>query len=271
MMRALYSAASGMIAQQTNVDVIANNLANVNSTGYKTSTAEFKSLLYQTLQTRSTSANGAQKPIPAQVGMGVRNSSITVQFTQGSMQASESDFAFAVQGNGLFALMNTDGETVYTRNGDFKIGKTEEGFMVCSSDGYPVLDTDGMPIEFGSEIQTSKLTVANDGSFWYPDEDDNLQDLGIRIGMFQFTNPAGLESVGATTYKATEASGEAMEESATPGLKASVIKQGYLEMSNVQVADEMVNLIVAQRAYEMNSKAIQSADEMLGQANSLKR
>ena len=271
MMRALYTAASGMIAQQTNVDTIANNLANVNSTGYKTSTAEFKSLLYQTLQTRSTSANGDNKPIGAQVGTGVRNCSITTQFSQGTLTASESDFAFAIQGDGLFAVMNTDGETLYTRNGDFKIGTTEDGFMLCTSDGYPVLDQDGFAIEFTGDYQTSQLTVASDGSFWYPDEDGNLESLGITIGLYQFTNPSGLDQVGATNFKETEASGPAMEESATDGLKKSTIKQGYLEASNVQVADEMVNLIIAQRAYEMNSKAIQAADDMLSQANQLKR
>ena len=114
MMRALYTAASGMIAQQTNVDVISNNLANVNSTGYKASTAEFKSLLYQTLQSRSTSANGDDKPIPAQVGTGARTAAITTHFSQGSLIDSTSTFAFGLEGDGLFGLMNPDGEIVYT-------------------------------------------------------------------------------------------------------------------------------------------------------------
>lgn len=271
MMRSLYTAASGMIAQQTNVDVIANNLANVNSTGYKTSTAEFKSLLYQTLQTRSTSANGDAKPIGAQVGTGTRNSSITTQFSQGTLTSSENNFAFAVQGNGMFAVMDTNGDTLYTRNGNFTLGITEGGFMLCTSEGYPVLDQDGIPIEFSDDYETSKLVVASDGSFWYPDEDNNLQSMDITIGMYQFTNPAGLDSVGSTMYKETDASGVAVEESTNPNIKASTIKQGYVEASNVQVADEMVNLIIAQRAYEMNSKAIQVSDEMLGQANQLRR
>lgn len=284
MMRALYTAASGMIAQQTNVDVISNNLANVNSTGYKASTAEFKSLLYQTLQSRSTSANGDDKPIPAQVGTGARTAAITTHFSQGSLIDSTSTFAFGLEGDGLFGLMNPDGETVYTRNGDFTVGKTnDDGFMICSSDGYPVVDSDGNPIQFSDEYDVSNLVITSDGSFYYrvieeqPDENGNmhkterLDDLETRMGVFQFTNPSGLDSIGSSLYKETEASGIAMEEGTYTELKRSKVCQGRLEASNVQVADEMVNLIVAQRAYEMNSKAIQAADDMLGQANQLKR
>ena len=284
MMRALYTAASGMIAQQTNVDVISNNLANVNSTGYKASTAEFKSLLYQTLQSRSTSANGDDKPIPAQVGTGARTAAITTHFSQGSLIDSTSTFAFGLEGDGLFGLMNPDGEIVYTRNGDFTVGKTNVGgFMICSSDGYPVVDSDGNPIQFSGEYDVSNLVITSDGSFYYrvieeqPDENGNmhkterLDDLETRMGVFQFTNPSGLDSIGSSLYKETEASGIAMEEGTYTELKRTKVCQGRLEASNVQVADEMVNLIVAQRAYEMNSKAIQAADDMLGQANQLKR
>lgn len=284
MMRALYTAASGMIAQQTNVDVISNNLANVNSTGYKASTAEFKSLLYQTLQSRSTSANGDDKPIPAQVGTGARTAAITTHFSQGSLIDSTSTFAFGLEGDGLFGLMNPDGEIVYTRNGDFTVGKTNDrGFMICSSDGYPVVDSDGNPIQFSGEYDVSNLVITSDGSFYYrvieeqPDENGNmhkterLDDLETRMGVFRFTNPSGLDSIGSSLYKETEASGIAMEEGTYTELKRTKVCQGRLEASNVQVADEMVNLIVAQRAYEMNSKAIQAADDMLGQANQLKR
>ena len=283
MMRALYTAASGMIAQQTNVDVISNNLANVNSTGYKASTAEFKSLLYQTLQSRSTSANGDDKPIPAQVGTGARTAAITTHFSQGSLIDSTSTFTFGLEGDGLFGLMNPDGEIVYTRNGDFTVGKTnDDGFMICSSDGYPVVDSDGNPIQFSGEYDVSNLVITSDGSFYYrvieeqPDENGNmhkterLDDLETRMGVFQFTNPSGLDSIGSSLYKETEASGIAMEEGTYTELKRTKVCQGRLEASNVQVADEMVNLIVAQRAYEMNSKAIQAADDMLGQANQLK-
>ncbi len=270
-MRALYTAASGMIAQQTNVDVISNNLANVNSTGYKTSTAEFKSLLYQTLQTRSTSANGDAKPIPAQVGTGARNASITTSFSQGPVNPSANEFAFAIEGEGLFAVRGADGETYYTRNGDFNMAISQDGFMLCTSEGYPVLDSNGQPMEFSSDYDTSKITVTSDGTVCYTDAEGNTESLDIQIGLYQFTNPSGLDSVGSTMYKETDASGAAVEERSSTALKKSKLDQGYLEASNVQVADEMVNLIVAQRAYEMNSKAIQAADDMLSQANQLKR
>ncbi len=271
MMRSLYTAASGMRAQQTNLDVISNNLANVNSVGYKTSTAEFKSLLYQTLQTRSTSANGDYKPIGAQVGTGTRNASITTRFTQGAMLETANDFGFGIEGDGFFAVQSADGNTYYTRNGDFQMAVSSTGFMLCTQEGYPVLDSDGIPIEFDDTYETSRITVTSDGTICYPDENNNLQSLGIRIGLYQVANPAGMNSVGSTMYEVTDASGPAVEEASNPALVRSTLKQGYLEGSNVQVADEMVNMIVAQRAYELNSKAIQASDEMLGQANQLKR
>ena len=148
---------------------------------------------------------------------------------------------------------------------------SDGGFMLCTSEGYPVLDSDGMPIQFDDSFEAGKIVITGDGTICYPDESNNPQSLGIKIGLYQFTNPSGLESVGSTMYKETAASGMAMEESYSPELKSSKINQGYIEASNVQVADEMVNLIVAQRAYEMNSKAIQASDEMLSQANQLRR
>lgn len=273
MVRALWTAASGMIAQQTNVDNIANNLANVNTTGYKTSTAEFKSLLYQTIQTKTTSANGDNKPVGAQVGLGTRTSSITTHFTQGSMLASENNFAFGIEGDGFFAVRGTDGETYYTRSGDFRIAiASDNTMMLATTDGYPVLDRNGTPIILSSTAyKADKITVSDEGQLFYPDADGNLQSMNITIGLYQFSNPAGLENVSGTMYQATAASGAAVEELNDTGLKASKLHQGYLEGSNVQVVDEMVNLITAQRAYEMNSKAIQAADDMLSQANQLKR
>ena len=271
MVRSLWSAASGMIAQQNNVDTIANNIANVNTTGYKTETNEFKSLLYQTLQTKTTTANGANKPIGAQVGLGVRNASITSQFTQGSLLASESPYAFAIEGKGFFAVKGEDGNTYYTRNGNFNVSVGVNGMTLTDTDGNPVLDSEGNPIVFDADIVTSKLTISADGKFLYPDADNNPQEIGIQIGLWQFQNPAGLNKVGDTMYEVTAASGEAMNEATNDNLTDSDVCQGYLEGSNVQVADEMVNLIVAQRAYEMNSKAIQAADEMMQQANQLRR
>lgn len=271
MMRSLWSAASGMISQQTNVDIIANNLANVNTTGYKTEKAEFKTLLYQTIQSPTTSANGENKPIPAQVGLGTRTASITSMFKQGPLFASDSPTAFAIEGQGFFGVRDGNGEVLYTRNGDLKLSLNSDGGLVLTNNnGYPVLDVNGNPITFPQGTISSKLSVGGDGRFYRIEDDKSLTDLGISIGLWQFNNPAGLEKTSGTMFKVSDASGPAINEN-TANVVRSSIKQGYLEGSNVQVADEMVNLIVAQRAYEMNSKAIQAADEMLGQANQLKR
>lgn len=271
MMRSLWSAASGMIAQQANVDTIANNLSNVNTTGYKNEKAEFKTLLYQTLQTRTTTANGEEKPIPAQVGLGTRVMAITSSFEQGPFLASESNTAFAINGDGFFAVRGADGNTYYTRNGDFKMSIGNDGLMLATAEGYPVLSSAGQPIILPAEVSASRLEVGGDGSFGYRNGDGAYIPLNINIGVFQFNNPAGLEKMASSLFNVTDASGAALNEATTPNLKLSEVRQKYLEGSNVQVADEMVNLIVAQRAYEMNSKAIQATDDMLGQANQLKR
>lgn len=271
MVRSLWTAATGMIAQQTNMDTIANNLANVNTQGYKTQVNEFKTLLYQTLQTETTTANGAQKPTGAQVGLGVRNSAITSVFGTGSLYANESDTAFAIDGKGFFAVRGADGNTYYTRNGDLKFALGSNGNMLTDSDGRPVLSSTGQPIILDPGYILSNITVTNDGRLCYPDEANNPQPIGISIGVFQFSNPNGLEKQGDSLYAQTAASGQVINEATAAGIERSSIKQGYLEGSNVQVVDEMVNMIVAQRAYELNSKAITTSDEMLQQANNLRR
>lgn len=271
MMRSLWTAASGMTVQQINLDTIANNLANVNTIGYKTETAEFKTLLYQNLQTRTTTANGEQKPVSAQVGLGVRNSAITSHYTDGQLLDSESQFSFAINGNGFFAIRANDGQTYYTRNGAFVLSRAMEGSMLCTSEGYPVLDSNGQPIVFGDDITTSSITINTDGEVCYPDESNNPQPTGVKIGLFQFLNPSGLSKTYSSLLAETGASGAAMNEETTQDLNKSLIKQKYLEGSNVQVAKEMVSMITAQRAYELNSKAIQASDDMLQQANNLKR
>jgi flagellar basal-body rod protein FlgG len=272
MVRSLWSAATGMNAQQANVDTIANNLANVNSVGYKAQVAQFKSLLYQNLQTVTTTANGNPKPTSSQVGLGVRTSSINSIFSQGSLLDSESDTAFAIEGDGFFALRGEDGNTYYTRNGDFTwaIG-TNGGMTLTNADGLPVLDSTGRAISLSRAYVASKLTISESGEICYPDELNNPTSLGITIGTFQFSNPGGLNRVGDTLFAVTDASGRAINEDTNPDVAKSRIVQGYLEGSNVQVANEMVNLIVAQRAYEMNSKAITTSDSMMETANNLKR
>ena len=271
MVRSLWTAATGMIAQQTNVDTIANNLANVNTQGYKTQVNEFKSLLYQTIQTETTSANGENKPTSAQVGLGVRNASITSVFTQGNLIASESDTAFAIDGKGFFAVRGEDGNTYYTRNGNLQFSLATNGNMLATTDGLPVLSTTGNPIIINSNYIVSNITVGKDGSLYYPDANENLQPMGITIGVFQFSNPNGLEKMGDSLYTQTAASGAAINEATNNAVERSSVVQGYLEGSNVQVVDEMVNMIVAQRAYELNAKAITASAEMLQQANNPRR
>lgn len=271
MVRSLWTAATGMRAQQTNVDTIANNLANVNTTGYKTEVNEFKSLLYQTIQTKTTSRNGDTKPIGAQVGLGTRNASITSIFTDGALLASESDSAFALSGRGFFAVRGEDGNTYYTRSGNFNWAiNSQGGISLTTSDGLPVLDSNGQPISLGPEYVSSRIIVTGDGTICYPDENNNPKPLGITFGIFQFNNPAGLEKKDSGLFSQSVASGAAINEATSNTVEKTKITQGYLEGSNVQVVDEMVNLITAQRAYELNSKAITASDEMLQQANNLR-
>lgn len=280
MMRSLWSAASGMLAQQTNLDTIANNLANVNTTGYKKDTVEFKSLLYQTLQTSSTNNAGENKPVPAQVGLGTRIGSITTVFTQGSLQETTNTTYLAIEGSGFFKVRDADGNICYTRDGSFVFQPVEGGMMLCTSQGYPVLDQNNNTIVVPSPAREEDVTIDREGNIFVASGENNQkvaltsvangQTYNQKIGLVQFNNPAGLSSIGGNMYQVTAASGQAIEESATEGITTSLVHQGYIEMSNVQVADEMVNMIVAQRAYEMNSKAIQASDEMLQQANNLR-
>ncbi len=271
MMRALWTAASGMISQQTNVDTISNNLANINTTGYKKETAEFKSLLYQTMQGKSFDHNGEPKPVGIQVGLGVRNSAVTSQYTQGTVSETGNDYDFAISGKGFFMLRGSDGGTVYTRNGSFNLSRSTNGVMLVNSEGNPVLDTNGQPIEIDdTQYDTSKITVNDLGEFCYPNENNMSESIGIQIGVVQFNNPNGLLKMSNSFLKESDASGPARLEMMEEGLQKSKIQQGYIEGSNVQAVDEMVNLIVAQRAYEMNSKIITASDQMLQQANNLR-
>ena len=271
MVRSLWTGATGMIAQQINLDNVANNLSNVNTTSYKAEVMEFKSLLYQTLQTKSTTANMANKPIGAEVGLGVRNSAITSIFTQGSLLETPGPSNFAIDGEGFFAVGGTDGNTYYTRNGNLVFAIYGDDIMLTTTDGLPVYSTEGEPIILDGDTVVSKITVGDGGVLYYPDEDGMPQSLDVAIGLWQFNNPAGLSKAGTSLFMESDASGAAMNEADNDDLKPSKLIQGYLEGSNVQVADEMVNMIIAQRAYEMNSKVITTSDEMLQQANQLKR
>ncbi len=271
MMRSLWTAASGMIAQQTNVDTISNNLANINTTGYKKESAQFKSLLYQTIQAKSTNSEGEEKPLGIQTGLGVRNAAIVSQYTQGTLLETGNDYDFAIKGNGFFMVQMGDGSVGYTRNGTLGLSIGTNGNTLATSEGYPLLDTTGAPIVIDPNLNTSLLEIDESGTLTYPDDNGDLQPIGIQIGLAQFNNPAGLEKLSSSILKETSASGTPRLESEDANLAKSEIIQGYLEGSNVQTVTEMVDLIVAQRAYEMNSKSITASDEMLQQANNLRR
>lgn len=270
MMRSLWTAASGMTTQQTNVDVIANNISNINTTGYKKETSQFKTLLYQTIQDESTDSQGTTKPIGVQVGLGVRNSAIRSEFTQGILTETGNDFDLALEGKGFFMIQQADGQTAYTRNGSLGISMGNNGSVLVNSEGQPLLDINGVPIAFGNNLSTDNISIDMNGNVIYDDGMGNYQQL-YQIGIAQFNNPAGLHKISNSLLLETENSGEARLEAFDDNLINSKVISGYLEGSNVDAANEMVDLIVAQRAYEMNSKAIQASDEMLQLANNLRR
>lgn len=274
MIRSLWTAATGMKAEQTSVDTIANNIANVNTTAYKSQDTQFKSLLYQTLQVETTSANGQTRPTTAQVGLGTRVASLNSSFTQGAQLASENNMALCINGEGFFSVAGINGETYYTRDGNFGWNMSNDNTRILTnSSGNPVLDTEGNRIVLPDGAGTTGVVVGQDGAVGYQDEEGTVVMTGQSVALYQFPNKVGLEKISANLYGVTEASGAAINE-ATPdqaNLQRSTIAQGYLEASNVNVADEMVNLIRSQRAYELNSKAITTSDTMLDTANNLKR
>lgn len=269
MMRSLWTAASGMTAQQLNVDNIANNIANVNTTAYKKERVEFKSLLYQTIDRASLDASDNGEPVNLQVGLGVRPVAISRSFGTGSLELTENKLDFAINGNGFFMVRTGEDEVAFTRDGSFKISVGDDGNTLVTSEGYQVLNSEGEEITIPSEVSLNDIQVASDGTISYI-LDGETETLDGTIGLYQFANPQGLEAIGGNLYLATVASGEAINEADGDINNTSSIIQGYLEMSNVNIAEEMVNLIVAQRAYELNSKAITTSDAMLQQANNLK-
>jgi flagellar basal-body rod protein FlgG len=262
MLRTLSIAATGMQAQALNIDVIANNLANVNTTGFKKSRADFQDLLYQTLRPAgSESSEGTQVPTGIQLGQGTRPAAVQKIFIQGDYQFTQNELDMAIEGDGFFQVIQPNGETAYTRGGSFKLDG--EGRIV-TSDGFL------MEPELTVPSDSVSLSIGMDGTVSVMQADQTESTVLGNINLVKFPNPTGLNSIGRNLYLPTSASGAATE--GTPGQDGlGNISQGYLEMSNVSVVDEMVNMITAQRAYEINSKAISTADEMLQMANNLKR
>lgn len=264
MVRSLWTAATGMNGQQANIDTVANNLANVNTTGFKKQRTEFEDLLYQTVRTAGTPATeDTITPVGVQMGHGVKVASTLRMFDQGSLQNTGNISDVAIQGEGFFRVLQYDGSYAYTRDGSFKIDADRQ---LVTSNGLKVLPE----ITFPEGYRQETVNISQDGrvSVRVADLDDPIE-VG-QIELYRFENPAGLSATGENLYKQTPASGESM--TGRPGFSGyGKTIHKFLEMSNVSTVSEMVNMIVAQRAYEFNSKAIQTSDNMLQTAASLKR
>ena len=263
MIRALYSAGSGMNAQQMSIDNIANNLANANTTGYKMRRAQFQDLIYQTV-IQPGSASGQQTLVPTglQVGLGTRSSSNEIVFTQGAFSQTDNPLDVVIQGKGFFQIRRPSGDLAYTRSGAFQMDK----------DGN-IVTQDGNPLEPQITIPSTaqSISIAQDGTVSYTLNSQTAAQQAGQIQLATFVNPAGLNSIGGNLYTITEASGDATV--GIPGAAEGIgtVMQGYTEQSNVSVVEEFINLIVAQRGYEANSKVVKAADDMYQQVNNLTR
>lgn len=263
MIRALFSAASGMEAQQTNVDNIAHNLANANTVGYKMRRAQFQDLLYQTM-VQPGAAAGSQTVVPSglQLGLGTRISANEISFAQGSFSSTGNPLDLVIQGRGFFQIRRPNGEIAYSRAGQFQ----------TDSDGNLVTgDGDALEPQITVPPEAQSITIGSDGTVSYTLPGQTAAQLGGQIQLANFTNPAGLNSIGKNLYAPTDASGEPTL--GTPGGQEGLgaLLQGYVEQSNVSVVEAFVDLIVSQRAYEANSKVVKAADEMYQQVNSMTR
>ena len=265
MIRALWTSASGMAAQQTNLDVVSHNIANVNTVGFKQSRANFEDLIYQNIKDPGVvSADGNRVPSGIQVGLGVKVSDLSKIFWQGSLKHTERDLDVSIEGPGFFKIELPGGGEAYTRAGNFQIDN--EGYLV-TSEGYKLLPN----IQINSPETLVSISISPNGKVNAVRNEggqQTVEELGD-IKLYRFVNPAGLKAIGQNLFMATEASSEAVEgDPNTDGF--GKLSQGFLESSNVNIVEEMVNLIVAQRAYEMNSKGITTSDEMLRAVANLK-
>jgi flagellar basal-body rod protein FlgG len=260
MLRALYSAATGMEAQQMNLDVISNNLANVNTTGFKKSKIEFQDLLYDNIRASGAEqGNGLQLPTGLNVGHGTRAVATTQVFTEGELTQTGERLDVAIQGDGFFQVTMPDGTLAYTRDGSFKVNA--QGDVVTS---------DGLTVQNGFQPIPAGTTAVNISSTGQVTTTTASGSQNFQVTLVRFANPAGLQNVGHNLYLETTASGT--PESGNPGENGyGSLQQGYVETSNVSVVEEMVKMIVAQRAYEVNSKAVQASDEMMQQSDNLRR
>jgi flagellar basal-body rod protein FlgG len=260
--RALYTAATGMEAQQVNIDTIANNIANVNTTGFKQGRAEFQDLLYQNIRPAGApSSASTEYPVGLQLGLGTRPVATTRIYTQGDFRQTGNPLDLVVQGKGFFQVRLPSGETAYTRDGSFHMSNT--GALV-TSDGNPVEPQITIPAD------AQEIVIGNDGTVSVTVSGQTASQQVGTIQIANFQNPSGLNAIGSNLLAVTTASGQPVV--GNPGETGlGTINQGFLEQSNVNVVDEMVNMIIAQRAYEVNSRAVRVADDMLSQINNLSR
>lgn len=261
MIRALWSSASGMQTQQMNIDVISNNLANVNTPGYKKMDLQFEDIMYQTEKIPGSKlSDGSSTATGLQIGYGSKPIATSRSFVQGDMQNTGASLDLAIQGRGFFEVEMPDGTKTYTRAGSFKLNASGE---VVTNEGYKISGIDQI------DPKATEITIATDGAVTIV-VDGAIQQLSP-LTLTNFPNPEGLQAMGSNLYIPTDASGSA-ETGLTPGTNGiGSIAQGFLESSNVRVVEEMVKMIQAQRAYEVNSKAIQASDDMLSVATNLKR
>lgn len=262
MQRSLFIAATGMEAQRLNIDVISNNLANVNTTGFKKSRADFQELLYQGIKSAgASSAEGAELPSGIQVGLGVKPAAVQKMFQQGDFVSTGNNLDMVIEGQGFFQITKPDGEIAYTRAGALKLDSQGK---IVNSDGYALEPAITIP------ANTLQITITQDGTVSALQAGNSAPTQVGQIQLAQFINPGGLNAIGKNMFLPTAASGEAT--AGNPGTDGlGTINQGFLELSNVNIVEEMVNMIVSQRAYEINSKVVQSSDEMLATANNIKR
>ncbi|HZU24527.1 MAG TPA: flagellar basal-body rod protein FlgG [Bryobacteraceae bacterium] len=262
MIRALFSAGSGMAAQEMNLDTIANNLANANTTGFKMRRTQFQDLLYQTF-IQPGAAAGSQTIVPSglQVGLGTRPASNEIIFAQGNFQSTNNPLDVVIQGRGFFQVRLPSGELGYTRAGNFQLDR--DGNIVTASG-------DALEPQITIPPQAQSVTIAADGTVSYTQPGQTASQVAGQIQLANFTNPAGLNSIGNNMFKPTDASGDPTV--ALPGGQEGLgtLMQGYIEQSNVSVVDEFINMIVTQRAYEANSKVVKAADDMYQQVNNLR-
>lgn len=261
MMRSLFTAATGMESQQITIDTIANNMANVNTTAFKRSRANFNDLLYQTLRAPGQNATaGTVVPSGVQIGGGSRVASVEKMFSEGAIRITNKNTDLMIEGEGFFRIQKDDGSIAYSRDGSFRI---DANGRVVNNDGFPVVPEIVVP----PGVTHDKVNFGLDGTVSVRIGEES-QEIG-QIQLANFINPTGLESLGRNLYGATAASGEAVV--GTPnGQGFGRIAQGQLEASNVNIVEEMVNMITGQRAYEINSKVIQTGDQMLQQTNNIR-